>query len=412
MNNPKLVFMRAKYVFSMSCFTLAIYLAIPQIIRYLENKDTSRIMHKKFNEVHENNYPTFTICLRGKEKYWRHEPFLMDQLGVNSNQYADLLKGNGWKYKYDEKTRLYKKEYFNESTNISLDFSRTLIKASDIIVGTHFYARHENLNSHYGHGREPENIRKVPFQLSYESPDETCFTRNSFDELGLVRKKDSILLNRTLLNPGINLNMKLRIIFHNPGQLMRNFEKHAYLVRLQELQSNYVVLQKVSYVTKLKNRPGSNNPCYDGVLTDDSRFLQEVKNRIRCSPVFWKNLGDNADGLPICRSVYQYRHLDSLLSSFDEVSSKYDPPCTTINTLVTPSMFYRPNLQNAQINILYMDDLYLETENIMDFSFESFFSSIGGFFGIFLGYSLLQLPQMIGNIPSFWRNLKCKIYCS
>ena len=98
----------------MSCFAFAVYLAIPQIIRYLANKDTSRIMHKKFNEIRENNYPTFTICLKGKEKYWRHELFLMDQLGVNSNQFADLLKGNGWKYKYDENTRLYKKEYFND----------------------------------------------------------------------------------------------------------------------------------------------------------------------------------------------------------------------------------------------------------------------------------------------------------
>ena len=45
------------------------------------------------------------------------------------------------------------------------------------------------------------------------------------------------------------------------------------------------------------------------------------------------------------------------------------------------------------IRFLYIDDTYYEVQNVEEFGFESFWSSVGGFVGIFLGYSLLQLPQ-------------------
>ena len=47
-----------------------------------------------------------------------------------------------------------------------------------------------------------------------------------------------------------------------------------------------------------------------------------------------------------------------------------------------------------------MDDSYQEIENVQDFNFESFFSSLGGFVGIFLGYSLLQVPDLLSNIST------------
>ena len=45
------------------------------------------------------------------------------------------------------------------------------------------------------------------------------------------------------------------------------------------------------------------------------------------------------------------------------------------------------------------DKSYQEIVNIQEFSFESFWSAVGGFLGMFLGYSLLQLPELLGNIP-------------
>ena len=39
---------------------------------------------------------------------------------------------------------------------------------------------------------------------------------------------------------------------------------------------------------------------------------------------------------------------------------------------------------------------YEEIEYSKDFGSESFISNLGGFIGIFLGYSMMQLPELLG----------------
>ena len=42
-----------------------------------------------------------------------------------------------------------------------------------------------------------------------------------------------------------------------------------------------------------------------------------------------------------------------------------------------------------------MDKYYEEITEIKDFGFEDFISGLGGFIGIFLGYSLMQIPELL-----------------
>ena len=44
-----------------------------------------------------------------------------------------------------------------------------------------------------------------------------------------------------------------------------------------------------------------------------------------------------------------------------------------------------------------MDKYYEEIKEIKEFGFEDFISGMGGFIGIFLGYSMMQIPQLIGT---------------
>ena len=56
------------------------------------------------------------------------------------------------------------------------------------------------------------------------------------------------------------------------------------------------------------------------------------------------------------------------------------------------------------IDVEYSKQTFQEITNNRAFGFESFWSSVGGFVGIFLGYSLMQLPELayrgIANICS------------
>ena len=58
----------------------------------------------------------------------------------------------------------------------------------------------------------------------------------------------------------------------------------------------------------------------------------------------------------------------------------------------------RFNLANVVMEVVYMDENYQEFISSRDFGFESFWSGVGGFVGIFLGHSLLQLPEILDKM--------------
>ena len=50
------------------------------------------------------------------------------------------------------------------------------------------------------------------------------------------------------------------------------------------------------------------------------------------------------------------------------------------------------------LELQYMKRRYQEIVNIQDFEFETFWSSVGGFVGIILGYSLVHAPDFIQRL--------------
>ena len=96
LNNPKLLVGRSRGIFITTCLFLLAYLLITQTMDYLQNKDSSVISYKRFNQDPLDEYPTFSICLRGSELYWNHEHLLYANLGATSSQYilcVSILRG-------------------------------------------------------------------------------------------------------------------------------------------------------------------------------------------------------------------------------------------------------------------------------------------------------------------------------
>ena len=71
--------------------------------------------------------------------------------------------------------------------------------------------------------------------------------------------------------------------------------------------------------------------------------------------------------------------------------------------------FEEPNcLRKVNIKIEYITDGYKETINHRSFTILSLLSQIGGFIGMFLGYSLLHLPQLAGFAATIVQNIATK----
>ena len=334
----------------------------------------SSISYKKFNDKPDNKYPSFSICLKGREIYWKIEPHLFEHTGLTSGQYVDLLKGKGWRYEYDYKNGSYEKTYVNGSNIQTFRIAHSFLSPSDIIVGTHFFTRNGLHDKHYGYGDEVENLREIPYHIGHQAADEICFSRDSSDETGLIRMRDQVLLNGLLLRPGNHLNLEARIFFHHPTQLVEQLENPTLRFKLKDQSRNQIFKQQILQVSVLKSRPDSNIPCYDGDLGDDSRYRQEIVKTIGCMPIYWKNLDVGTIQKKICESNQEYDKLNKMITSYEEVSSKYPRSCTSMETLLTKSLDQGPETQkHIEIEVLYPNqNTYQETENVRELVFESF----------------------------------------
>lgn len=408
LHDQKMLRGRFRVIFGLVCLLLAGYMTLTQIVRYLKNEDSSTITQIQFNQTPlDDKYPTFSICLRGSDIYWLRENSLFENFGVTSSQFVYTLQGRGWRYEYNERGRPYHNKSVDIGTFPHNETMQYFLKPSDIIVKTEFLAQQEVHTTHYEKDDKGNNgDTPNPFNIGYQTPNEICFTRSSTDHVDLIRQHDLLSLDRKILLPGNNLNVEIRIIFHYPGGLIRNFDNPSFRSTFEAYQKDKILELKVSRVVKSKRRSDSNVPCNPNIDNDDETFQNEVIRRIGCVPVYWSYLLQVLETPKLCNSAEELKNSTELINNIKDVLSTYDPPCLDMTTLV---MFTRDSHQRTGrffIKVLYTEKFYQEIKNIKAFSFETFWSTAGGYLGFFLGYSLLQIPDLLTQLPPFLRRLR------
>ena len=108
-----------------------------------------------------------------------------------------------------------------------------------------------------------------------------------------------------------------------------------------------------------------------------------------------------------CHSTEQLQNVSRAIESYRSFFSNYEEPCVDMTAMVIINKdVNQDHEKNFKIKITYTEDVYLEIENLKEFSFETFFSGVGGLIGIFLGYSILQIPEILCEIANFLRRKK------
>ena len=103
------------------------------------------------------------------------------------------------------------------------DYQGFSLRASDLITGLEYVTEDNEINIHYGKGKNGKETKQVPFDVSYRSPETICFTRTANDLPKAIRTHDWLFLNRSLFTSGIYQNVKFNVYLHYPGQLLRSF---------------------------------------------------------------------------------------------------------------------------------------------------------------------------------------------
>ena len=90
--------------------------------------------------------------------------------------------------------------------------------------------------------------------------------------------------------------------------------------------------------------------------------------------------------------------------NWNKIMERSYGPCLEMFNIVSSKWFHvNDSLSsgNDQVEFDYQLQYYQELQYFADFDLETFISNIGGFVGIFLGYSMMQLPELLGILTSF-----------
>ena len=300
-------------------------------------------------------------------------------------------------------------------TNVSSnEFEKYHLRFSDILNGLELVTHNSDNSISYGNMKQDVSVSTPPFYIGYHTPDTICFTRISNDSLELIRKHDVLSMKGDMLyHTDYNrrfADADMRVLIHYPGQLLRSFEKHSLFNNFKTLGdlTGYHIDFEISGVTVLKKRPDSNNPCNADLEDDDLKLQTEIMKLVGCVPIYWKNIVTHDLGLSDCKTSEQLAKIYYHTRNYQDFFISYVPPCVTMNAIVMRHREKDSSGDELFMKFWYRDKHYQEIQNTKNFNFESFWSGIGGFVGIFLGYSMLQLVDVAENIPSFLRKVQSR----
>lgn len=368
--------------------------------RFREDISTTSIGYKKYSLTSDDLYPTFSFCLKGDHLYKYNESSIFEAYGIYSNEYEMLLEGkSAYRYEYSPKRRLYKKIPlpFTLKTDFTFeDMAHNLFGLSQIVMknkanGTakDCDAFDRKLNISPGESYKDQH----PFYVSYQSPKLVCFTQKSITntETGMV--KNDIYMDISYLNPNTIVDM----FIHYPGQLMRNFDNPSLESAANDIRDSGLQI-KVSQGTVLRKRPVKKQRCLKDVDDYDLYLQKALSDKLRCIPPFWMHRMKGKLPLEECTTLEKLKEVNSIISNLnDSMLAEFQPPCLDMfNAVVWNSLKSWNRCENHSfVQISYVDKFFMEITQVEDFGFQDFISNLGGFIGIFLGYSMMQIPELL-----------------
>ena len=429
---------------------MMVYFIIKEIIRYRENNDTPAFAYRKFLNEPKDNYPVTTFCI--EEGLGIYSEDYLTSKGLTTADYYNFLSGR----ELDESSNIkYQKIDFDETM---IKF-RDIVKSYKIIgQKANGNGAMKNWRANTGVKNEAEadvdaeadaeadvdaesdaeaeaesdaeaeadadaegdsdaeaeaeaeadgftdgmnEITSSPFYKSYQDPIKLCFSRNnSYGPQG-IRAHEYLSLNKTLLR---NLDGKLRMYHHQTDQVLKRVCKHIISKDIQDINFGMLELW-VSQVNVLRKRADANEPCNPNI-NDDQEVLKATMKKVNCTPPYWIHMVSKSLAYPRCNASADLRTIHDIVKWPDKLMGifhLYTEPCDKLSSVVTfQEVMKNTDNDNSTLLIVvnYLEEMYTEITNLQDFDMPMLWSSMGGFIGMFLGYSLWQCPEMIGGLGS------------
>jgi hypothetical protein len=353
--------------------------------KYKDNIDSSQVTMKKFNESPIGRYPSFTFCLYAEDGLLFKEKILKEKYGMNTNDYYKLLNAEV------------------KDTNETLQ----TIQFDEVVRGIDEFLEEFEVESEsyeaYNEWEPTMGMKNFPFVSSYQDPTTNCVTYHTKYDPIISINALKVKFNITKFLDIFDDEGKMYVQAHYPGQMIRDVRTFLFKVSnwkfLSPKHNNNQILVQFPGVTLMRFRETAVETCDPGVDDDDSEWKEYVIKKIGCTPSYWNKNNQQLlghDEGKICTST---KDLNSFKSYWpidggkyvNEVFKNYTKPCNKMVIFNNINqMAYEKIPDVLKIKIRICEDFYQEILNTRAFGVDDLWGSIGGYVGIFCGYSIMQ----------------------
>ena len=372
---PKMI----RYIFTTLSIIGTLFFVSKLLLTFSHNEDSSKLIYKNFGEFtgREVIYPMFSICIatHKNKSLVQADALSMENLMKNFALKEDLVP---------LENKLEQNVTFQ---NVSIHLRN--------IVDT-FMIEDLNGNKLEIWENHHNQTSAFPFYKSYQDPKIMCFSWNTINHtLSYVKV---LMLKETLAKISSKEDeYYLFLYLSNNHQLIRNM---VYLHRedfwfLPKRSLNQVRID-VTGVSMLRLRHDAKTPCDQLLKNDDVAWMQHVAQEVGCVPIYWTFLGRDHPIIPTCNSTEQYHKLQNYFArkkrnKVYEVFDLYAPPCTRMRILTSVKFLEYHEKDMFKIDVRYLTREFEEIQNVRDIDVESLIGNIGGYIGMILGVSILQI---------------------
>ena len=385
------------YFFHLICTSATIFFVSFCLYKYSLNKDLSQVTFQEFHKTKENIYPSMTLCFANI--FYEEN---LKEYGIQSiDDYTNYLNGEFWS------DSMVDVDYDNVTINISdylLGFASWTPDWTYIHGDEYFIYDHRKYINAIKDGSTSTYNWKPKFYTSYTGNSQKCMTVDiPFTQGKKIWTFGAVFDSTIFPNSTRPSYYEFGIKMHYPGQLLRHQMQKYVWKSLENKTSAYVTMRfKVQKLEVIRNRETSNKPCNKNWKEDDKTMLLQKISRIGCKPSFLK-INSNS---PICKSQNHMK----MFATFN--SSHYRPPCQSIQKILYAYEEYGiledwTDEWTSEIDDIFevmfefTDGTYMEIEQVRDYGVQDVVGDIGGYLGLFLGFALLQIPEMIFTIISW-----------
>ena len=419
------------FLYGLACLSVTLYLTGISLYHYLENSDTSVMSTRTFNERPEDVYPTYTLCLvddRAETESYAHD-------GIFHGGYIASKKGVYWPHNYGGRKSWHKYRSFLEGNAKFTRKERQLMSDIDFVLATHpltrFMRRMEvaerfekdlesdrvrlsqEITSIEGNNRQNRSTFESMLYLSYQSPNELCYTRTSTNASNYKKLHETLIFSaEDIYNKAFS---DIFLYFHHPGQFHRG-KIQALRINVYYGTNNLYYYNRNHYLEIIttgvfRKRADAIEKCNTKIDSDDDKqWIKGAVEILKCIPPFWKAFYEWKNStFSTCKTPEQFQMVTRVVQR-DKEEAGYTHPCAEMSIGVVKSEFEdnlllsqkqgmtglgNRKMGNLNIIVKYPKSTYHEILNRREITFDIFWSTTGGFVGMFLGYSAMQLPEFI-----------------